>query len=79
MNYYSHWCATSLPKDLFWGPAHALNYVRMQKRVGNETGWLDEVWTEGGAVTDPRDELKREVREDIFERAIRLYLQGNNC
>lgn len=50
--YYSHWCANSLTKDLFWGPTHALNYVRMQKRVHNKIGWLDEVWAEGGAVID---------------------------
>jgi hypothetical protein len=49
--YYSHWCANTLPRDLFWGPDHALSFVRIQRRV-DESGWLDEVWAEGGAVVD---------------------------
>ncbi|RRJ64407.1 hypothetical protein EHV15_16875 [Paenibacillus oralis] len=49
--YYSHWCANTLPKDLFWGEQHAVKFIEMQKRV-DESGWLDDVWAEGGAVID---------------------------
>src|SRR3974377_1344796 len=49
--FYSHWCANTLPRDLFWGPEHAVAFVRMQ-REGDESGWLDEVWAGGGAVVD---------------------------
>ena len=27
--YYSHWCANTLPCDMFWGPAHAEAFVRL--------------------------------------------------
>jgi len=50
--YYSHWCANSLLKDLFWGPEHALKFIKIQNKVDNETGWLDEIWAEGGTVLD---------------------------
>ncbi|WP_289138437.1 hypothetical protein [uncultured Brevibacillus sp.] len=49
--YYSHWCANTLPKDLFWGEQYAIQYIEMQTRV-DESGWLDDVWAEGGAVLD---------------------------
>jgi hypothetical protein len=28
--FYCHWCASSLPSDLFWGPAHAVAFARNQ-------------------------------------------------
>lgn len=77
--YYSHWCAISLPKDLFWGPEHALNFIKMQKRVDKETGWLDEIWAEGGTVLD-LDKKKlllyggEELRQDILLR--RVYMEA---
>ncbi len=37
--------------DLFWGPAHALAFIRMQRPV-DDSGWLDDVWVEGGALLD---------------------------
>lgn len=49
--YYSHWCANTLPRDLFWGPRHAVTFIRMQRAVDN-SGWLDDVWAEGGALLD---------------------------
>lgn len=49
--YYSHWCANTLTRDLFWGPEHAISFVSAQRAV-DETGWLDDVWAEGGAVVD---------------------------
>ncbi|MGZ7441798.1 hypothetical protein [Paenibacillus sp. TH7-28] len=49
--YYSHWCASTLPQDLFWGEQHAVKFIEMQKQV-DESGWLDDVWAEGGAIVD---------------------------
>jgi hypothetical protein len=51
--YYTHWRANTLPFDLFWGPAHAEAFIREQRAVEGEDGWLDTVWAEGGAVFDP--------------------------
>jgi hypothetical protein len=50
--FYSHWCAIRLTTDLFWGPEHAVKFVRMQRPVDRETGWQDDVFAEGGAVVD---------------------------
>ncbi|RUT30494.1 hypothetical protein EJP77_11690 [Paenibacillus zeisoli] len=49
--YYSHWCANTLPQDLFWGEQYAIQFIEMQTRV-DESGWLDDVWAEGGAILD---------------------------
>jgi hypothetical protein len=49
--FYSHWCANTLPRDLFWGPEHAVVFIRIQRAV-DDSGWLDEVWAEGGALLD---------------------------
>jgi hypothetical protein len=49
--FYSHWCANSLDRNLFWGVEHSLAFIRLQEEV-NELGWLDEVWAEGGVVVD---------------------------
>ncbi len=51
--YYSHWCANTLPADLFWGPEYALAFIERQTRAEESgPGWLNEVWAEGGAVID---------------------------
>ena len=42
---------TTLPRDLFWGPKHAEAFIRIQRPV-DESGWLDDVWAEGGALLD---------------------------
>src|SRR5688500_17014614 len=55
--FYSHWCANTLPHDLFWGASHALEFVRKQRKVDRENGWLDTVWAEGGTVIDPQSEM----------------------
>src|SRR5262245_59489595 len=49
--YYNHWCANTLDKDLFWGPDFATSFFRIQREV-YETGGLDDVWAEGGAILD---------------------------
>ncbi len=49
--YYSHWCANTITRDLFWGPENAIDFVRAQRAV-DESGWLDDVWAEGAAVVD---------------------------
>ena len=49
--FYSHWCANTLPRDLFWGPEHSVAFIRVQRAV-DDSGWLDDVWAEGGALLD---------------------------
>src|SRR5258708_37243128 len=49
--FYCHWCANTLPHDVFWGPEYAIPFVTKQ-RVIDENDWLDEVWAEGGVVID---------------------------
>ncbi|MBI1374338.1 MAG: hypothetical protein GC159_16600 [Phycisphaera sp.] len=49
--YYSHWCANTITRDLFWGPDFAMRFVCAQRPV-EKTDWLDDVWAEGGAVID---------------------------
>jgi hypothetical protein len=49
--FYSHWCANTLPRDLFWGPDHAMAFIKIQRPV-DDSGWLDDVWAEGGALLD---------------------------
>jgi hypothetical protein len=46
----SHWAANTLPRDLFWGPQHAIAFTEAQPAAG--TDWLDDVWAEGGSVID---------------------------
>lgn len=49
--YYTHWGAITITNDLFWGPQHAIDFVRGLRAV-DESSWLDDVWAEGGAVID---------------------------
>lgn len=49
--HYSHWCANTLPEDLFWGPEHAEAFIRVQPLV-DDSGWLDDIGAEGGVVLD---------------------------
>ena len=75
--YYSHWCANTLPRDLFWGPDHAEAFIRLQRPAGNED-LLDTVWAEGGAVIDlPNRTFLFYGGEDIpFDVPLRrLYLK----
>lgn len=50
--YYSHWGAASIAQDLFWGPVHAMRFLRRQKRCRSDD-WLNDIWAEGGALIDP--------------------------
>ena len=50
--FYSHWAANTLTSDLFWSPEFATAFIQTQQEVDKESGWLDEVWAEGGAVVD---------------------------
>lgn len=54
--YYNHWCANTLPSDLFWGPDHALAFITRQEPTDQ---WLDDIWAEGGAILDI--EVKRVI------------------
>jgi hypothetical protein len=36
--FYSHWAANTIDRDLFWGPDHAIAFVRAQRPT---TEWLD--------------------------------------
>lgn len=46
--FYSHWGASSVPADIFWGPARAEAFIR-----GHDHGHLlDDVWGEGGVALD---------------------------
>ncbi|WCF10723.1 hypothetical protein NDS46_13125 [Paenibacillus thiaminolyticus] len=47
--YYSHWCANTLPRDLFWGPEEALAFIESQQLTEE---WLDDRWAEGGVIID---------------------------
>lgn len=49
--YYSHWCANTLPRDIFWGPDYAIRFIQIQQVV-SDVGWLDSIWAEGGIVVD---------------------------
>lgn len=50
--YYDHWCANRLDRELFWGPQLATEFVQGREPVDRDSGWLDDVWCEGGAVID---------------------------
>ncbi|MDF1742288.1 MAG: hypothetical protein P1V19_01245 [Gimesia sp.] len=53
--FYSHWCANTLPRDLFWGSEHAIEFISQQRAVAVKDGWLDTIWAEGGAVLDSQN------------------------
>lgn len=50
--YYDHWCANRLDRELFWGPELATEFAQARGPVDRVSGWLDDVWCEGGAVID---------------------------
>ncbi|SEU27944.1 hypothetical protein SAMN03159358_4640 [Paenibacillus sp. NFR01] len=31
--YYSHWCANTLPEDIFWGERYAIPFIEQQRAV----------------------------------------------
>ncbi|WP_337174586.1 hypothetical protein [Paludisphaera sp.] len=76
---YSHWAANSLPRDLFWGPRHAIAFTEAQPAAGTE--WLDDVWAEGGSVIDVDRRVFRlfggeDLRYDVPLRRLYLSLLG---
>jgi hypothetical protein len=51
--FYSHWCAETIPSDIFWGPEWTLDFITRQEAVPlDERGWLDDTWVEGGVLMD---------------------------
>jgi hypothetical protein len=50
--YYSHWVANGIYRRLAAGPDAALAFVRAQSPADPRDGWLDDVWSEGGALID---------------------------
>ncbi len=78
--FYSHWAANTLPQDLFWGPDFAMAFIKIQRRV-DESGWLDDIWAEGGAVVDQdtRQLLLfggEDIRFDVPLRRVYIELLG---
>lgn len=79
--FYSHWAANTLTSDLFWSPEYATAFIRMQREV-DKTGWLDDVWAEGGAVVDWDNKVfllfgGENLLWDVPLR--RMYLQMLSC
>ncbi|MBW5447620.1 hypothetical protein GE107_16300 [Cohnella sp. CFH 77786] len=67
--YYNHWCANTLPIDLFWGPEYAEAFIRKQVQV-DQSGWLNDIWAEGGVVMDADRRVLlfyggEDIRDDI--------------
>lgn len=51
--FYSHWCAETIPSDIFWGPEWTLDFITRQEQVSKDKrGWLDDTWAEGGVLMD---------------------------
>jgi hypothetical protein len=46
---YSHWGATEIARDVFWGPERALRVIESCELVES---WLDEVWCQGAVLMD---------------------------
>ncbi|MCB9521412.1 MAG: hypothetical protein H6708_31545 [Kofleriaceae bacterium] len=77
--FYSHWRATTLPDEIFFGPAHAERMIRAQRSEADGAEWLDEVWAEGGVVLDHDRRLLlfwggEDLEYDIAERRVFLAL-----
>lgn len=51
--YYSHWGGDRICGTLIAGPAAATRFIAAQRPcLDRERDWLDDVWSEGGAVVD---------------------------
>jgi hypothetical protein len=46
---YSHWGASEIARDIFWGPGRALRAMESCEPVES---WLDEVWCQGAVLMD---------------------------
>ena len=51
--FYSHWGATTIAEDIFWGPKRTEAFVRGNKA---DQAWLNSVWAQGGVALD-KDQL----------------------
>lgn len=76
-HYYCHWCSTSIPQDVFWGPELTFAYIKSQERITNHR-WLNETFAEGGVLVDTYRKVLllfggQDMLYDIPLR--RLYLQ----
>lgn len=73
--FYCHWCALTIPTDVFWGPEAALSFITRQQHVGQDH-WLDDAWADGGLLMDTSRYIlllfSREDFEVIPQR--RLYM-----
>ncbi|MEW4371733.1 hypothetical protein [Paenibacillus kandeliae] len=49
--YYNHWCANTMPQDIFWGPVHTRKFIELQEHV-TPNDWMNDIWAEGGVVMD---------------------------
>lgn len=79
--YYTHWRANTLDRDLFWGPAHAIDFIRQQRSEEEGAEILDEVWAEGGAVVDETRQTLlwfggQDISYDVLRRRVHLALMG---
>jgi hypothetical protein len=75
--YYCHWCSSSIPQDVFWGPETTIAYIKNQERVAFDN-WLNNTFAEGGVLMDTYRKVLlvyggQDILYDIPLR--RLYLQ----
>ncbi len=47
--FYSHWGATTIAEDIFWGPPKTEAFIRGSTPADE---WLDDVWAQGGIAFD---------------------------
>jgi hypothetical protein len=50
--FYSHWGAQHVDRQLAAGPVYAQRFAEAQQETDPRTGWLNDVWSEGGYVMD---------------------------
>lgn len=80
--YYSHWCANTLPSDLFWGPNASLKFIQKQRPMPDKN-WLDTIWAEGGVVYDDHQQILlfyggEDILFDIPLRNLYLEIMQHN-
>jgi hypothetical protein len=80
--FYSHWRASTIPHDLFFGPAHAEAVIRAQRGEADGAHWLDDVWAEGGAIVDHDQRVflffgGEDLQYDVRERRVMLALMAH--
>src|SRR5262245_51472052 len=74
--FYCHWCAITIPTDVFWGPEYAIPFIKKQPEEDKESGWLDDVWAEGGVLADTARRYLLLWGGQLYDIPVRrLYLQ----